>query len=247
MKKYGLGRIPSPFDERDYNLRRFIHKGALLEDMPEEVVWDFPSKSLDQGETPHCVGFTMADFGINLPVHTPYTNEDGHSFYYLCKIEDGEPRMENGSTMRSLAKALLNEGKIEAYAFAPDMATIKWWLLNKGSIMVGTAWTSDMFSPDENYIIRPTGSNEGGHAYLLNEWTKDGYIGIQNSWGDQWGDNGKAYISAEDFEKLFIYDGEAVTAVELSDEQPEPQPEESQGWLLKLLLWLIELIKGIFS
>ena len=51
MKKYGLGRIPSPFDERDYNLRRFIHKDALLEDMPEEVVWDFPSKSLDKAKT----------------------------------------------------------------------------------------------------------------------------------------------------------------------------------------------------
>lgn len=209
-----LGRNESKFDSKDWNLRGFISKGVSLK-IIKESNWEFPSESLDQGDSPHCTGFSLADFGINLPINTPYTNEDGHRFYYECKKIDNEPNEENGSSIRSVAKVLKNQGKIEAYAFAPDMATIKWWLLNKGSMIAGTIWTENMFTPNENNILNIDGDTAGGHAYLLNEWRIDNYIGIQNSWGSQWGKNGKAYISADNFEKLFIHSGECLAAVEL--------------------------------
>ena len=211
---HGLGRYQSPFDARDYNVKDYIPKGALRK-IIEESNWSFPGDPLDQGDSSHCVGFSMADFGINSPVNTQYTNEDGHAFYYKCKVIDEQPNTENGSTIRSAAKVLRVEGRIENYAFAPDMATIKWWLLNQSPMIVGTMWTESMFTPNENNIIKVDENMVGGHAYLLNEWRIDNYIGIQNSWGAAWGKNGKAYIYAEDFEKLFKYDGEALAAVEL--------------------------------
>lgn len=211
--KFPLGRFHSAFDERDYNLRSFIPR---LETDIKESNWEFPLNPLDQGETGHCVGFSMANFGINDPTCTPYDNENAHAFYYRCKEIDGQPRNENGSTIRSAAKAMLSLNMINAYAFASDMAALKWWLLNKGPVIVGTIWTMDMFLPDANNVIHPSGSNAGGHAYLLNEWRIDNFIGIQNSWGEGWGKKGKAYISAVDFEKLFVYDGEALTAVEIT-------------------------------
>lgn len=213
---YPLGRNKSEFDLNDYNLKDFIPKGAPLM-LIKESNWEFSDVALDQGETPHCVGFSMASFGINLPVHIPYTNNDGHSFYYMCKQLDGEPNAENGSTIRSAAKVLKKSGRIEAYAFAPDMQLIKWWLLSKGPLIVGTIWNMEMFTPNENGIITIGGDTVGGHAYLLNEWRIDNYIGFQNSWGPNWGKNGKAYIAASDFEKLFKYDGEAMAAVELEN------------------------------
>jgi len=218
MKVYPLGRIPSPFDKRDYNLTSFIPDKLLKKSMmPLKLSqsWNFPAEPLDQGEFPHCVGFSGANFGINSPVNTMYTNEDGHKFYYLCKEIDGEPLKENGSCIRSIAKVLKNVGRIDVYAFAYSMDMIKWWIINKGPMIAGTIWTLGMFEPDSANIIHPTGEILGGHAYLLNEWTENNYIGIQNSWGNYWGINGKAYISATDFEKLFAYDGEVMTTVEL--------------------------------
>jgi len=219
-KQYGLGRKPSPPDKRDYKLETYIPREALigmLVSEKTEMVWDFPNKSLDQENTCHCCGFSMASFGINSPTNTMYTNQDGHDFYYLCKVIDGEPFQENGSYIRSAGKVLKNEGKINAYAFAFSMETIKWWLLNRGPLIVGTVWTENMFTPNEQNIIVPTGKIVGGHAYLLNEIiTESELLGIQNAWGEKWGKNGKAYISFDDFEKLFDYDGEVMTAVEIS-------------------------------
>ena len=236
---YPLGRMPSPFDPRDYNLKTFIPPTALKKAEIKEMVWDFPSDSLNQGETPHCVGFSMASFGINLPTNTPHVDQDGHDYYYQCKIIDNQPNMENGSYVRSAAKVLKNQGKIDAYAFAPDMETIKWWLLNKGPLIVGTLWTQDMFYPDEYNIIVPTGKAMGGHAYLLNEWTIDNFIGLQNSWGSEWGSNGKAYISAVNFEKIFNFDGEAMTAVELGTPTP---PSEKNCILMEIFKALFEAL-----
>lgn len=211
---YGFGRIPSPPDARDYNLRSFMPMGAAP---VGEKIWDYPSEPLNQLETNHCVGFSMAAFGINLPTNTNYTDEDGHNFYYLCKEEEGLPLEENGCYMRSGAKVLKNLGKINTYAFAPDLESILWWLVNKSPLMVGTVWTGEMFEPNPDNIITIGGSTFGHHAYLVNE-VKDGYLGIQNSWGKGWGKNGKAYISIEDFGKLFLQDGEAITTVEIGEE-----------------------------
>lgn len=209
-----LGRNKSTFDPRDYNLRNFIPRGAQLK-LAKESNWEFPHEALNQGETPHCVGFSMAGFGINEPVHYDFTDTDGHKFYYECKKLEGEPEAENGSTIRTAAKVLQKSGRIGTYAFAPDMQLVKYWLLNKGPLIVGTIWNMNMFEPKPDGTLDIGGELAGGHAYLINEWRLDNYIGIQNSWGPSWGKNGKAYISAADFEKLFKYDGEALAAVEL--------------------------------
>jgi len=234
---YYLGRKKSPFDERDYNLRDYIEKGGLLREVIKEKVWEFPSSPLNQEKTNHCVGFSMANFGINYPVFTPYKNSDGHDFYYKCKVIDGEPKSEDGSYIRSAAKVLREMKKIDSYAFAPDMSIIKYWILNRSPMIVGTVWTEEMFAPNQDNVIGIGGAIAGGHAYLLNEWRSDNYIGIQNSWGEYWGKNGKAYISAENFEKLFKYDGEAMAAVEIETSGTSPQKE----------CFLIKVIKDLLK
>lgn len=212
---HGLGRLPSGFDKDDWNLRDFIPVGAPPTQI-KEMYWDFPHQSLDQGSKPHCVGFGMAGFGISEPVHDDFTDEDGHRFYYLAKeFDPPEIPLEGGSSVRSAAKALKKMGLINSYAFAPDVSLVKWWLLNRGPMIAGTIWTTDMFKPDDFGIVHPNGDIEGGHCYVLNGMRADDYVGFKNSWGDPWGINGNAFISLVDLEKLFNYSGEVLAAVEL--------------------------------
>lgn len=236
IKQYSLGRIPSPEDKRDYDLRCFmLAKPSGVEKIESD--WEFPLSALDQGATNHCCGFSAANWGINSPINTLFVNDDGHRFYYQCKEIEGEPNKENGAYIRSVGKVLKANGHLEGYAFAPDIDTIKYWLLYKGPIIAGTIWREGMFTPDENNIIHPTGATMGGHAYLINEWRADNYLGIQNSWGEAWGNKGKAYISQKDFEEIFAYGGEALAAVEI-----EKQPQQ-----IKKKCWLIEFFRDIFS
>ena len=214
MIQHGLGRIPSQFDARDFNLSAFIPKFKLT--LITEKAWEFPLAPLDQGNTPHCCGFSIANFLINYPVTSIQTNANGDAYYYACKTIDKESKKENGSSIRSVARLLTSLGRIKYYAFAYDLATVKWWLLNRSPLIVGTIWLDGMNTPDKNNIIIPIGNLVGGHAYLLNEWRKDNMIGIQNSWGDSWGNHGKAYISASNFERLLRSGGEVMAAVEIS-------------------------------
>jgi hypothetical protein len=211
--EHWLGRNPSPFDERDYQLKNFLAVKKLV--TAGSKAWPFPSEPLNQGETPHCVGFAMANWGINLPIQDNFNNDNGHDFYYRCKVLDNEPNVENGTNVRSAAKVLKQSGLIGTYAFAGSTDEISYWLLNNGPVIVGTIWTEGMFKPDENNVIHPTGTVVGGHGYLINEKTNSDYYGIQNSWDDSWGIKGKAYISISDFAKMLRNGGEAIATMEL--------------------------------
>lgn len=207
---HGLGCKSSKFDPHDYPLTAYIP--IQLGDLSGEKEWPFNQPSLNQGTKPWCVGYGIADFGINAPIEDVYTNTDGDNFYHLCKLKDGDG--EEGSTVRTAAKVLRDIGRIQAYAFATSVNEVVYWLLNKGSMMAGTQWTVDMFTPDKNNIIHPTGEVAGGHCYLLNAKYKTNLIRVRCAWTDDWGIRGEALISIDDFAKLFRAGGEVLAAVE---------------------------------
>lgn len=177
--------------------------------------WELPIQ-LDQGETGHCVGFGWAGWVDATPVPGTYQNADAHALYYECKIIDGEPGQETGSTVRSGALALRNRGRLAAFAFARSLAEIDEWVNAQGSVVVGTAWTEDMFTPDGDGYVKPTGRVQGGHCYLMLDRldAEDAYL-FQNSWGEGWGQSGRFKIKCSDFDGLLADYGEACCAAEL--------------------------------
>lgn len=184
--------------------------------------WADPENVLDQGNTPHCVGFAWAQWGNTLPVDDQFQNADGDMIYYAAKMIDGEPGKEDGSDTRSGAKAMKQRGRLGGYAFAATTQEISEWLEQHGPVVVGTDWYNAMFTPDADGYLNLEGGVAGGHEWLLvghaphghGNVTEDSYV-MQNSWGDSWGDHGRAWIRVADFAKLLQNGGDACAGVEL--------------------------------
>lgn len=181
-----------------------------------DVVWTDTDQVLDQGDTPHCIGFGGAQWGNTQPIDDEFVNSDGDRIYYAAKVIDGEPGQEDGSDVRSLAKVLQQENRLTAYAFASSIDDIVAWLDNHGPVIMGTDWTEDMFTPDADGLVRPTGNVAGGHCYVaVGHLASTGRIRYLNSWGSGWGDRGAFEMEVGDAASLFAQQGDALAAVEL--------------------------------
>lgn len=181
------------------------------------VEWEDPEAILDQGNTGHCVGFSGAQWGNTLPIDDKFVNQDGHDIYYECKVIDREPNQENGSSVRSLAKALKNRGRLSAYAFASNVDEFVTWIQTKGPVVMGTDWLDNMFDPAADGTVNVSGSIAGGHAYVANGYdSATQEIHFINSWSDTWGNKGHFKMAKADMENLFADYGEAMVALELA-------------------------------
>lgn len=184
-------------------------------DPTKDVLWGDPDQ-LDQGQTPHCVGFGCSQFLNADPFNDHYKNADGHLVYYEAKVIDGEPRAEDGSSVHSGIKALKNRGRVGTYAWSTSTADIIAWVRAKGPVVVGSDWYDDMFNPDANGFVTPTGSLAGGHCFIVVGVDVNNNLTFQNSWGAGWGVKGRFKMAENDFNKLVVVDGfEACAVVEL--------------------------------
>jgi hypothetical protein len=217
----GLGRLLQK-DERNKNFplpRKQIYPAELRRKM-----W-FGSEVTDQLDTPHCVGhagygWLQAGPVTNKPPFTPT------QLYYMAQDRDEWPgRDYDGTSSLGLMKALKDVGYISEYRWAFDAQTVAEWLLTSGPIVAGTWWHLDMFMPHKKTgFIAPTGKKVGGHEYRLVGVDLDkpgpggakGALRIVNSWGANWGQHGRAWITIDDFDRLLKDDGDAVTALEVS-------------------------------
>lgn len=187
--------------------------GAQPSPPSSDVSWPV-NFQLDQGNTGHCVGFGWAGWGDAEPTVDEYGNSDGHAIYYECKVLEGDPKGEDGAYVRDGAKAMQNRSRLSTYAFASSVDTAIEHLRSKGPLVIGTDWTEDMFSPDDDGRVHPTGQVAGGHCYLLYAIAGD-KLWFKNSWGDSFGIDGSFYLTVDDFKVLMQSYGEAVASVEL--------------------------------
>lgn len=182
------------------------------------VAWTKDSDvTLDQGDTGHCCGFGSAQFRNTNPVNDDVDNTEGHATYYRLKVIDEEPNAEDGSTVHSVAKDLVNEGRVKTYAWATTVAAMKTWVLNSGPLVVGFDWYNDMFNPDTNGLVTPTGGIAGGHCFTVVGYDPaTDLFKFLNSWSDAWGIGGYFFMTSTDVAFLLGSDGaECMAAIEL--------------------------------
>jgi hypothetical protein len=191
---------------------------------PVAVTWADTDPDLDQGNYGTCVGNGWAQWGNTLPIDDHLTEADARKIYYEATVIDGQPDDpdkpgggQQGSTVRSGAKAMQTRGRLAVYAFAASIDEAVAWVLAHGPVVMGTDWTEAMFTADANGFVVPTGSVAGGHCYLLDAYDPATQVlGFRNSWGASWGPlKGRFLMHKADAEKLFASNGEACAAAEL--------------------------------
>jgi Papain family cysteine protease len=213
----GFGRLIAP-DARDkqYPMRRLIRRVAL----PASRMWRSKRAFvLDQGQTSACVGYSWAGFLSAAPFMHWISPEDAARFYRLAQDNDEWPGTGyDGSSVRGGAKALTTLGLITGeYVWAAKETDVWDFVRGRGPVVAGTTWLTGMFDPDTKGYLKLTGGEEGGHAWLiLGANAKRSAYRMQNSWGTNWGQQGRAWIRREDFKVLLEETGgEACSAVEV--------------------------------
>lgn len=164
-------------------------------------------------------GDAVADEAMAVSVYSAAEVIDGDGPYV-----PGDPSTDNGSSGLSVAKVLKARGLISGYTHATSLNAVLTALAVQ-PVIVGTRWKTAMFDPEPDGRIRPVGSVEGGHEYVLDELDMvNSRVWMQNSWGPLWGIAGRAYITFSDLETLLAAAGDCTVFVPITVPAPQPTP-----------------------
>jgi hypothetical protein len=168
---------------------------------------------MDQGREGACVGFGMSHELIARPAEVMgITSKDARRIYKAAQRIDPWPG-ENYEGTSVLAGIQVTQalGYFDSYrwAFGAD-ETIR-GIGYHGPAVLGTRVYEGMMTPRPDGQMKLSGRVLGGHCYLANRVdVKNGRIWIVNSWGTDWGVNGTAYFTFDDFRRLMQREGEAA-------------------------------------
>jgi hypothetical protein len=139
---------------------------------------------------------------------------------------------DTGSDGLSLAKALRMLGLCDTYthAFSYKAAVSA---LQNGPVAIGTVWYNSMLDepkPSGEIVVDPSSGEAGGHEYLSRQFdAENDRIWIDNSWGESWGQDGRAWISGKAMTALLKAQGDVTVPHLVSTAPPEPVPPSDAG------------------
>lgn len=167
----------------------------------------------DQGNTPHCVGYAAARWLECDPVRQ-YLDPDG--VYAMAQhVDEWEGTDYDGTSVRGAMKVLATLGFISEYLWAWSVDQILGHVLEVGPVVIGVNWYRGMSYPDDYGVIVPSGPIDGGHAILVDEVNVPReLVGLNNTWGPDWGLDGRCYLHFDHLARLLREDGEACCGVE---------------------------------
>lgn len=176
---------------------------------PVSKTWTLKTR-LDQGQDGACVGFSWTHELAATPRVYKVDNAYAEGVYHDAQKND-EWAGENysGSSVLGGAKALVTRGDMKEYRWAMSVDDIILAIGHLGPGVLGTNWYKDMFRPDSNGFVKPTGAFSGGHAIIIRGVNvSEKYVLLTNSWGASWGKGGDCKISFQDLDYLLQNQGE---------------------------------------
>lgn len=222
MRGGALGRRYAP-DARDraHRMRALVR----AERVRESRHW-YVGPVLDQGDTPQCVGYACRQLLASSPLTErgwQRVLRPGERLPTAAQIYHGAQQNDewdgqdyDGTSARGALKWLARRGLIDAYVWGFSLEEVLAFVLRRGPVLVGTEWFTGMDEPDERGYLRPTGTPRGGHEWLVCGVSHERRaVRMVNSWGEGWGERGRAWVAFDDLEYLvFGLDGDAVSALE---------------------------------
>lgn len=214
IRNISFGRYEQ-FDERS---RSYPIKGLFGDRKLRSYTWRCEDWH-NQGASGACVAFSL---GHELAARP--SEVKGLSFNFLMKqiyweaqkidpwhggsYPNANPRYDGTSVLAGV-KIVKKLNYCKEYRWAFDIEDVLYGIGHNGPAVLGIPWFYDMYFPDGNGFIKPTGIYNGGHAILARAINiREGYITLRNSWGKGWGKNGDCYIKIEDLEYLLSMNGE---------------------------------------
>jgi hypothetical protein len=134
------------------------------------------------------------------------------------------PPTDTGSSGLAVAKACKRLGLISGYRHAMGLDEVLSALANVPAI-AGIPWYETFDHPDSqgNLYLAAKATARGGHEICLDELDMaNRRVGFTNSWGPQWGREGRAYILFDDLSRLLSERGDCTVLVPRNEPAPVP-------------------------
>lgn len=183
---------------------------------PRSYTWSNGGVVLDQGAEGACVGFGWAHELAARPsvVKAVDAFKALEIYREAQKIDEWAGEAYEGTSVLAGAKIAQSKGYITEYRWCLTIEDLVVALGYHGPVVIGVDWYNGMFNVNAEGFLKPTGGIAGGHCVMLNmislKKLPDGnidylssYVGGVNSWGGDWGVNGRFKIALIDMMMLF--------------------------------------------
>lgn len=202
------------FDEqsRKYPVRTLLQANPL-----RSYTWRCRA-TLDQGQEGACVGFAWSHQLIARPYERQgMNNSTARVVYKKAQQLDHFPGDNyQGTSVLGGIKAVqeLYPGTISSYRWAFTLNEVLESLSHLGPVVLGINWHEGMVTPEKNGVVRAVGDVIGGHAILaMGIDPRRRLVRLHNSWGSDWGVQGRCLVTFDDLERLLKDQGEACIAI----------------------------------
>lgn len=203
---HGLGALPSPPDERDWQIDQLYASAGLQPvaavTIPSSYLVPNPvPPRLDQGSSPMCVAFGNSTLKAYQDLRdTGAANLDESRFFYAIGGN------ANGAVPRYALNYLLSTGypelgganaarhKIAAYYAVPLTKTaIQSAILTFGPLGMSYDWSWSWFQHSSTGVLPYPNATAGGHFLAAVGWDSKG-LRLRNSWGTDYGVGGDVWM-----------------------------------------------------
>lgn len=214
----GMGRSIIDHDDRN---RNYPARGFLF-GAQEPIVKKTHRRgsAYDQGRTSTCVAQTGKGM-LNTAPFSSFETYYRRSRYSIDQFYEGAQGLDewpgtdyDGTSGKGMCEWLLSAGIISEYRWCFGLDDLLRTLSHHGPVGVGTWWRSGMWEPDDNGLVRYEGSYAGGHQIeAIGVDPSKEEVEFMNSWGKQWGMNGRFRMKWDQLDLALRDDADAHTYV----------------------------------